>query len=338
MPAPHFPVQHSVLSEDALADWAQKTYGLKSPVRCRFLRSSMSDVYRINAPGRSCILKIYLHGRHTQPEIQAEIDFLLDLVSGDLPVVVPLADVAGAFVNELDAPEGKRCGVLFEAIAGEAPQETNLAHSRSFGQLVARIHQHADQAGKTYPRWHLDETYLISQPLAQIAPYLEQRGADWEFLQSLGQALSTKLLQLVPKETPQYGLVHGDLHTGNAHIAPNGRLTLFDFDSFGYGWRAIDIGVYHVSFDWMGLEPRVRRKKERFWAAFLEGYNRQRPLGENELEAAQLCLALRHLELMGLTIRYWAPHIGSDWIDNAYFDQHMDWFKKWSAEYGLELG
>jgi len=45
-------------------------------------------------------------------------------------------------------------------------------------------------------------------------------------------------------QVPQkYGLCQGDLHTGNARFDMHGRLTLFDFDSFGYGWRAIDIGV-----------------------------------------------------------------------------------------------
>jgi len=37
---------------------------------------------------------------------------------------------------------------------------------------------------------------------------------------------------------------------------------LFDLDSFGYGWRAIDIGVYHVSFNGLDLSEKIRAEKK----------------------------------------------------------------------------
>jgi len=97
--------------------------------------------------------------------------------------------------------------------------------------------------------------------------------------------------------------------------------------------RALDIGVYHVSYDWMDLSEKTLRKKKRFWEAFLEGYATGRSLSENELKANRLCLPLRHFELMGATIRYWAPQIGSDWINDEYFDRHLAWFREWSHQY-----
>ena len=72
-------------------------------------------------------------------------------------------------------------------------------------------------------------------------------------------------------------MCHGDLHTGNARFDKDGRLTLFDFDSCGYGWRAIDIGVYHVSYDWIDLSDRTRLEKDRFWEAFVDGYDAGAP-------------------------------------------------------------
>ncbi len=324
----------------------------------------MSDAYRLDTPDAAYILKIYQHRRHPRSAIEAEVSFLNDLREQDIPVAAPVANNASVYVNELAAPvannssvyvnelaapvannasdyvnelaapEGTRCAVLFEAIEGQAPRETNLAHSRSFGQLAGRIHRFADISGKTYDRWQLDEKYLVETPLAQIRPYLEHRASDWETLRALGSELVSELLSLLPKESPQYGMCHGDLHTGNALFGKDGRLALFDFDSCGYGWRAIDVGVYHVSYDWMGLSDKTRRKKARFWEAFVDGYSRERPLSENELAAAQLCLPLRHLELMGLTIRYWSPQIGSDWINDDYFTRHLEWFGKWRDLYG----
>lgn len=108
---------------------------------------------------------------------------------------------------------------------------------------------------------------------------------------------------------------------------------LFDLDSFGYGWRALDIGVYRVSYDWLALDRETKARKDRFWGAFLDGYAEVRTLSCNELAAVALALPIRHLELMGLTMRYWAQHQGIHWINDQYFDQHMAWFKQWAEEY-----
>ncbi len=333
MTAAHFPVQHSILSANALASWVQSHYALKDPVRCRFLKGSMSDVYLVNTRDAAYILKIYLHDRHSLGSIKAEVDLLNDLRDHDIPVAAPVANNDTAYVNEMIAPEGIRYAVLFDAIPGEEPQEVNLEHSRAFGQLAGRIHQCSDASTKVYDRGHLDEKYLVEEPLAQIKPYLEHRRRDWEYLSTMGSELIAELHRLVSKEKPEYGLCHGDLHTGNARFDKAGRLSLFDFDSFGYGWRAIDIGVYHVSFDWLDLSEEVRHKKARFWEAFVDGYNLERPLSKNELAAAQLCLPLRHLELMGLTIQYWSPQIGTAWITESYFDRHINWFQEWATVY-----
>jgi len=44
-------------------------------------------------------------------------------------------------------------------------------------------------------------------------------------------------------------------------------------------------------------------------------------------------LPVRHLELMGLAVRYWSPQIGVGWINDEYFDGHVRWFRKWADVY-----
>ncbi|MFN2133566.1 MAG: phosphotransferase enzyme family protein [Anaerolineae bacterium] len=332
---PHFPVRHSILDQDALAVWLGARYRLSGPVRCRFLRRSMSDAYRVEAGDRSYVLKVYMRGRHSREEIEAETDFMNDLIAHDVSLAAPIANGDGAYVNEMNAPEGTRYAVLFDAVTGEEPQETNLAHSRAFGQLAGRLHTCADRLGKAYDRWQLDGRYLIEEPLNQIRPYFQHRPADLQYLHALGEEWIAELHRRLPKQGPEYGMCHGDLHTGNARFDREGRLTLYDFDSCGYGWRAIDVGVYHVTYDWMDLGEETRREKARFWEAFVEGYNEERTLSSDELAVAQLCLPIRHLELMGLTMQYWASHAGIHWITDEYFDQHMAWFRRWADEYGM---
>lgn len=328
-----FPVKRSVLEETALVEQILSNYGLERPVQCRFMRQSMSDVYLVNTPGRQYYLKVYMAGRHAKTNILAEIQLLLDLLEQQLPVVRPIQNNDGIYLNEINAPEGIRCGVLFEAITGKPPQETNPEDSRRFGRLAARLHACADRLNTSYDRWHLDEHYLIEMPLNTMKPYLRHRPQDFDFLKRLGNELIAELHALLPKTQPEYGVCHRDLHTGNALYDQEGRLTLMDFDSFGYGWRALDVGVYLESYDWMDLSAACKIKKGEIWATFLDGYNRERSLSDNELAAAALSPAFRHFELMGVTMRYWTQAIGSDWINDDYFDKHLAWFKMWARQY-----
>jgi hypothetical protein len=52
-------------------------------------------------------------------------------------------------------------------------------------------------------------------------------------------------------------------------------------------------------------------------------------LSADELAAAKLGAPLRHFELIGITIRYWAPQIGDHWINDEYLDEHVGWFRWW---------
>jgi Ser/Thr protein kinase RdoA (MazF antagonist) len=331
--AAHFPVRHSILDEDALVGRALSRYALKGPLRCQFYRRSMSDAYAVRAGGETFFFKVYLYGRHSREEIEAEIAFANDLLSDGISVAAPVADRCAEYIVDLNAPEGTRYGVLFRAATGEAPQETTLAHSAAFGRLAARIHACADRQNRAYQRRHLDETYLIRDPIRGMRPFLRHRPADLDYLNRFGEDIIGELRALLPKRSPEYGVCHGDLHTGNARLGRDGRLTLYDLDSFGYGWRALDIGVYRVSYDWLSLDRETKVRKDGFWAAFLDGYAEVRTLGDHELSAVALALPIRHLELMGLTMRYWAQHQGIHWINDAYFDQHVAWFKQWTGEY-----
>ncbi len=333
MSGQYFPVRSSILDEDALVNRVLSRYSFGEAIKCRLFRRSMSDVYIVRTKEAEYYLKVYRDDRNSKESIEAEVSFLNDLLDHRISVAVPVKNCYSDYLNEIAAPEGKRYAVLFHAVTGDEPIETNLEHSYDFGKLTGRIHNCADGLGKQYSRRHLDEKYLIEDSIGYMEPYLHGRKQDMDYLSKFGSDLISELHSLLNKETPEYGICHGDLHTGNARYNSNGELTLFDFDSFGYGWRAIDMGVYLVSYDWMDLSREGKSKKDRFWNMFIEGYNKERLLSENELMAAQLCLPIRHFELMGITIRYWSQIDGISWITDDYFNRHVNWFKKWHNEY-----
>jgi Ser/Thr protein kinase RdoA (MazF antagonist) len=216
-----------------------------------------------------------------------------------------------------------------DRVQGKEPDETRHDDNVRFGRLVGRLHNCADELGAAYERWHLDGEYLVEQALTGLEPYMGHRKQDFEFLCGVGRNLVAEVEQRLPKAAPEYGMIHGDLHTGNTLIDEAGRLALFDFDTCGYGWRALDIGMYAANHRWLSTSDESAKTRERMWASFLEGYSSQRSLSADELAASKLGVPLRHFELIGITIRYWAPQIGEHWINDEYFDVHVGWFKWW---------
>jgi Ser/Thr protein kinase RdoA (MazF antagonist) len=77
-----------------------------------------------------------------------------------------------------------------------------------------------------------------------------------------------RINDLLPRKKPEYGNCHGDHHGYNVNIDKNGTMTVFDFDCYGYGWRAYDISVFlwNRSFDW---SRTATAKRTRRWNAFL---------------------------------------------------------------------
>jgi hypothetical protein len=91
--------------------------------------------------------------------------------------------------------------------------------------------------------------------------------------------------------------------------------------------------MYAANHHWLDTGDESARTRERMWVSFLEGYTTQRTLSADELVAARLGLPLRHFELIGVTIRYWAPQIGGHWINDEYLDEHLGWFRWWLKTY-----
>ena len=108
----------------------------------------MSDVYRVDTRDAAYILKVYMHGRHSRGEIEAEVNFLNDLLDHDIAVAAPVANNDGAYLDEIDAPEGTRCAVLFDALSGDEPQEVKSwaqSQLRAIGWPVTQLRRPVGQ-------------------------------------------------------------------------------------------------------------------------------------------------------------------------------------------------
>lgn len=329
-----FPVHNSTLAGQALAERVLSKYNLPSPVRCNLLNHGINDTYIVKARSSTCYLRVYRYGWRTHAEIQAELDMLVYLHRRHLPVSYPINRKDGLYLTQIAAPEGVRYAALFTGAPGKKIR-MDTRNSGSYGELVGRIHVCLDKAPDDDRRFHLDLSHLIDEPLRHVEPFLEHRRKDFDYIKGVGNELKLKVNGLLPKTRPEYGNCHGDHHGGNVHIDKDGDMTLYDFDCYGYGWRAYDIAVFLWSQtsgdDW---SAKAKSRRTRRWNAFLRGYSRVRTLSTHELEATRVFVPIRHIWLLGLHTQG-AETWGRGWINDGYFDFHIKFIKRWIEYYKI---
>lgn len=328
-----FPVQNSTLSADALAERVLKRYRLPGRAVCRFFRKSICDTYRIESGGEEYYLKVYRFGRRTQRDVGEEVRLLNYLGRHGVSVACPVVRKDGLYVSRLVAPEGSRYAVLFEAARGVEEDEGDDQQTEECGAMLARVHQCADRMRGPYRRSHLDMSHLVDDNLMAIAPLMAHRSADFDLIRTVAEQCKKRISQLLPKSKPEYGICHGDLHGGDVRYDENNVPVLFDFDSSGCGWRALDIGVFLATDRWMDTTCEAENRRQRRLAVFLEGYSRIRSLSKSELSAVQLGPPVHHIYLMGFVLRYTTVQEGEHWANDHFLDWHMRWFKHWAQNH-----
>ena len=322
-----FPLSNSILSGQALAQRVLCKFRLADPVRCYLLNPGLNDTYVVTAGSSIFILRVYRHGWRTKAEIQAELDLLIHLHRHRVPVSWPLKRKDGSFLTRIAAPEGVRYAALLTYAAGQ-PVDLNEKNCVSYGEVLGQIHTCLDKRADDPRRFHLDRAYLVDEPLRCVEPHLEHRRADFDFLVGVGEALKSKLDGLLPTTRPEYGCCHGDLYGGNVHIDERGRMTVYDFDCCGYGWRAYDLAVFlakNAQLD--GTSSSGRARSARRWKSFLRGYSGVRAPSKPELEAIQIFVPLRLIWRLGMQAQ--VEDWGRNWVIDNSLDEDISFIKYW---------
>ncbi|MCJ7701767.1 MAG: phosphotransferase [Anaerolineales bacterium] len=262
-----FPVNYSKLSPEALAATILPGFQIGEIAACRFFSGGFNDTYILKTcQGITYYLRVYRLAWRRLEDIQVELDALNHLAHKGFPAAKPIPYQDGNFYCPVPAPEGTRYVAVFMEAPGpeisyEAePQKTAL----QYGQAVARMHTALDDFSSPHNRFHKDLGHLIDTPLKHIQPFLRHRPSDWDYLQGFGARLR-QLIQDMPAEALEQGFCHGDLQGYHANLGPDGRLTFFDFDCGGFGYRAYDLAV----FLWC---CRLQEAVEARWDAYLQGY------------------------------------------------------------------
>lgn len=328
-----FQVQDSTLSASALGEFLVGRYALEAAPVCTFWRKGMCDTYRIAAGHRLCFFKVSMAGRRSRKDVEEEVRLLLHLANGGVSVSLPLETREGEHVLALPAPEGERYAVLFEA--AEGVEGSTALHRRELGRMVARLHLCADSLEPSYDRDYFELSYVLDDSLTAIQALMSHRPDDYQMISKIAHHAKDLVTSALPRRKPEHGVCHGDLFGGDVRYAPDGAPVIFDFDSSGCGWRALDIAVFQGSVDWMATSRAADLRREREVGEFLDGYTSVRALSSGELEVLKLDQAVHHIFLMGLVLRFWTLHDGWHWANDGFIDWHMKWFRHWIEHHDI---
>ena len=318
-----FPVTHSVCDCEALGRELAVTHGLAGTISCKLLRRGFHDTYLLFARDTRYVARVY-RAERTGSAIAYELGLLVHLAGRGVPVSAPIPDVDGGVVRILDAPEGPRRVALFTYARGRA-LVWNRDESARAGSLLAAIHRESNDYVCRDARSALDVHQLIDAPLAALQPFLGVQSADFGELVRVADILRTALTARLG--TLEWGACHGDFNGGNMHMAEDHRLTVFDFDFCGPGWRAYDfVGAWRWAA-WS--EPGV-------WQAFLEGYRAVKPIADVDLAAVPLLDGVSRLRSLGL-VAVNASHRGSLPVLGRKLQRQMNFLRSWERDYVVAL-
>ncbi len=250
-------------------------YSFEGDFSVELLRSYTNDVYLVKDQKRKYILKVYGQTWRTKEEILWEIDLVEYLSSMNVPVANVVPSINGERLR-VSEDNGKQIFfVLFEFASGEKPKppfEPKLQYE--VGKAAAYLHIASDNFQSDHKRSSIDLKYLIDDSLLIARRTIEDKD-DLKIYEDLAYYVKDKILEF-NRDVLDWGPIHGDLTLDNLHVTREQKIVFYDFDSSGFGWRAMEL------YGWVVLNPDKKANVE----AYLEGYQKVRPINQINIKAA----------------------------------------------------
>ena len=316
-----------LVQQQALAHAALPLWGFAADAGLDLLNYSENTTFAVTtAEGKRYVLRLYRLGHHSKAAIASELAWMKALhQDGALSMVSVIAG--------LDSQPIQQCQnsghflVLFAFLSGQEPEITAdlRAPFTQLGQLAARAHLHSQNwqrpAFFTRPTWD-DRSVFEPDPLWghwRTGPNVTL--AHCRILQKAQECLQERLRRY-GKASEQFGLIHADMRLANL-LVDNEATHVIDFDDCGFGWWMYDFAAAVSFFEDHPQIPALKR-------AWLEGYQRIRPLSQEDRAEIETMVLLRRMHLLGWLGTHQntelfaelAPHfaegtvkLASDWLE-----------------------
>ena len=286
-----FPVEYTTLSSKALLDTVIEAYAFPEATSICFIKRGFNDTYLISTDKTDFILRVYKYNYRSSESIETEIKLLLHLHKNNVSVSYPIADSKNHYIQTINAPEGKRYAVLFTYAKGEVIRKLSIEQSFLLGIDCAKIHKLTCNLSLGTCAQDYELNSQFSKTLTVLKPILHKFPEELNILTKL-QDDFLRIFNSPDTSTLSKGICHGDLQAENFHITSSDQFTFFDFDFFGKGYLAYDIGV----FRWYDH----KNKTTEIMNSFLRGYRTIKELNAIEIALIPYFGVLRALFQMTL--------------------------------------
>ena len=268
---------------------------------CALLKTGINDSYLITDQPAKYVFRVYSLNWRTEKEILEEIRLLNLLKENNTPVSFPIADSEQVYIQQFNAPEGNRFGVLFSFAQGEKLLNFPAALHYKVGEIMARMHQVTLDLS-------LDRTYyspkvVLQDSFEQLKKFLSPGTAEMDFMASAQQYLLKEFEKFDASEIRQ-GAVHLDIWFDNMSIYNGTDITIFDFDFCGNGMLCYDIAYYILQLNSTEKDETECKLKT---DAFLAGYESVTKLSGEEK---------RIIPMLGVSLYFFYLGIQSQRFDN----------------------
>ena len=322
-----FPAQYSTLSAIALRYFLTGQYGL-GEISCRLLIRNVSDTYILEGGSNKYIFKVYRDAHRKLHEIQAEVELLNILFEGGAAVSYPIKDAEGICIQEFNAAEGTRYGVMFSYAKGEVVYNLSDEQLITVGREMAVVHNITAGLELSHFRKGYTIDTTITRPLKIVEPAFKNLGHEYAYLNETALRIIEKLKSF-DLSAFSYGYCHYDFLPKNFHFYTDNHLTFFDFDFAGKGHLANDIVSFYIHYFLEATYNKITRAEAgRCFGVFVESYRKVRPLSDAEIKAIG-CLGFA----------FWVFYLGfqyenfDDWSNSFFGDkflkERVGLIKKW---------
>jgi|SRR6218665_362298 len=272
-----FPALASTLSENELGEFAKKQYRLSEDFSCKLFRTGINHTYILSNKKTKYVLRVYCYNWRSETEITEEIKLLNLLKAQNISISYPITDQNGMYIQALNAPEGLRYAVLFSFGEGGKVRFINEQICFTIGATMAKIH--TVTSGKKMERIVYNDDSLLQSSYTYIKSFFAETLDEMKYIRGISAKIA-KTFATTNLPEQHNGLVHLDIWYDNMSIKNENDLTIFDFDNCGNGWLILDVAyfckqLFHIETDKNVYEQKV--------CSFLQGYQKHRPLSDEEL-------------------------------------------------------
>lgn len=253
--------------------------------RLTFVAHGENTTFRHDSSAGRHLVRVHRpqrHGRNVDPAVAIRSELAwLRAIRAETGLSVPEALVArdgATTVEAAAADETRTCSVLRWMDGRIHEKSARPVHLRRLGEAMAQLHHHAD--GWAPPPYFARMKWDHETFFGDVMVYGETSAAGcWALLPA---EVRTRFESVTARTTgvmgsgDDWGLIHADLHLGNA-LFHRGGVKLIDFDDCGYGHRIYELAV-------AVWELRDEPCYSEFRDALLDGYRRHRDIDVTHLD------------------------------------------------------